>query len=141
MSLTRLNSVSVSSIQFCFPGTPYLPQSLPQIFFSRQSCLNHQLRGTGGILTGNSCQVIERLAGMRQLVADAENYLTSSREAGRAVSPRSADGPVTSQRAEAEAEDTESLRSGVSRADTEAAFGPLKHSDSLLLISQVRRRI
>ena len=56
---------------------------------------------------------------MRQLVADAENYLTSSRPP------------------EVDTEDAESLRSALSRSESEAAFGPLKHSDSLLLISQV----
>ncbi|XP_037083114.1 FERM and PDZ domain-containing protein 4-like isoform X2 [Pollicipes pollicipes] len=63
-------------------------------------------------------EVIERLAGMRQLVADAENYLTSSRP-----------------------EDAESLRSALSlsRSESETAFGPLKHSDSLLLISQTSK--
>ncbi|KAF0310745.1 FERM and PDZ domain-containing protein 4 [Amphibalanus amphitrite] len=68
-------------------------------------------------------EVIERLAGMRQLVADAENYLTTS-------SSRVPDEDV---------EDAESLRSALSRSESEAAFGPLKHSDSLLLISQTSK--
>ena len=70
---------------------------------------------------------------MRQLVADAENYLTSSR-------PSDAETYLTSSRpSDADADDAESLRSALSRSESEAAFGPLRHSDSLLLISQVNR--
>ena len=70
---------------------------------------------------------------MRQLVADAENYLTSTRPADPETEPY-----VTSLRpSEADADDAESLRSAPSRSESEAAFGPLRHSDSLLLISQV----
>jgi len=63
--------------------------------------------------------VIERLAGMRQLVADAENYLTSA----DVTSARLTSGDL-------ESEDN------LSRSESESAFGPLRHSDSLLLITQ-----
>ena len=57
---------------------------------------------------GNVKQVIRRVAELQQLVEDAENYLSD------------ADGETT---------ETESVRSD--------QYGRLKHSDSLLLLTQV----
>lgn len=71
-----------------------------------------------GILNkhGKDClvagQVIKRVAEMQQLVEDAENYLSD------------ADGETT---------ETESVRSD--------QYGRLKHSDSLLLLTQVENHL